>query len=242
LAKKTRNSAVQNEFKLDRRTFYLAATAVLMQAGAGAVAGKADAPRPILSAPKIVGPIPVSDGNVPYTSTVAPGSSSAPLDERVQLCRRGILPVRPRQYLWAGNSGLDVQKLKPLGGLLQAEMPYATRLLMIRPRDNGRFSGRVHAYPFHNVSTRVSVERNLLRGGDAVLGFEACSGNIPRWNFNVQSEFDQPINSAVRGSVRRVIFSFRPRQPLRSRNPNRHRELDCPDGTHASRDALRQTV
>jgi hypothetical protein len=69
-----------------------------------------------------------------------------------------------------------IEKIKPLGGLAQAQMPYATRLLMVRPRDNAKFSGRVHAYVFHNLIAQVSVERNLLRAGDTVLGLEGCSG------------------------------------------------------------------
>jgi hypothetical protein len=47
---------------------------------------------------------------------------------------------------------------------------------MVRPRDNAKFSGRVHAYPFHTLTSSLSVERNLLRQGDAVLGFEICTG------------------------------------------------------------------
>ncbi|MDO9333499.1 MAG: alpha/beta hydrolase domain-containing protein [Dehalococcoidales bacterium] len=69
-----------------------------------------------------------------------------------------------------------VENIKPLGGLVQPRMPYATRVLMVRPRDNAKFSGRVHAYTFHNLNAYVSVERNLLRVGDAVLGLEGCSG------------------------------------------------------------------
>jgi hypothetical protein len=187
LAKNTRNSAVQNEFSLDRRTFCVAASAVLFQARARAQGEKTDAPIPLLSTPKIVGPIPVADGNVPYTSTLTQGSGPAHLmsefnyiEEEYFLYGHANIygpGVKLKTAIGAaGSNGLDVQRLKPLGGLVQAQMPYATRLLMIRPRDNSRFSGRVHAYPFHNVSTRVSVERNLLRGGDAVLGFEACSG------------------------------------------------------------------
>jgi hypothetical protein len=66
--------------------------------------------------------------------------------------------------------------MKPLGGLVQPKMPYATRLLMVRPRDTAKFSGRVHAYIFHNLMAQVAVERNLLRQGDVVLGLEGCSG------------------------------------------------------------------
>jgi len=67
-------------------------------------------------------------------------------------------------------------ELDALGALAQADVPYKTRILVIRPRDPANFSGNIHSYPFHNVIARSEVQEYLLRGGDAWIGSEVCSG------------------------------------------------------------------
>jgi hypothetical protein len=56
-------------------------------------------------------------------------------------------------------------------------MPYVTRMMVTRPRDNAKFSGRVLAYTFHNLFLNTMVEPNFLRNGDAIVAVEGCSGS-----------------------------------------------------------------
>jgi hypothetical protein len=49
-------------------------------------------------------------------------------------------------------------------------------MMVVRPRDMSKFSGNVHAMAFHNLGAGSSVERNLLRNGDAWIGIEASNG------------------------------------------------------------------
>lgn len=139
--------------------------------------------QPVLTPPRIAGPIPVSKDSVPYATTLQPGSYSAALMKKFDYIEEEYFLFGYANIYGPGVKGVNtetdvvaVEKMKPLGGLVQPEMPYATRLLMVRPRDNNNFSGRVHAYAFHNVNAFVPVERNFLRLGDAALCFEGCSG------------------------------------------------------------------
>ena len=138
---------------------------------------------PVLTTPKIVGPIPVSEDDLPYGTALQPGSYAARLMKEFDYVEEEYFLFGYANIYGPGVKGVDtkrdsaaIEKMKPLGGLVQEKMPYATRLLMVRPRDNANFSGRVHAYTFHNLIAQVTVERNLLRQGDAVLGLEGCSG------------------------------------------------------------------
>ncbi len=139
--------------------------------------------RPVLTPPKIMGPIPVSEESIPYGTALQAGSYTAALMKEFDYVEEEYFLFGYANIYGPGVKDVDkkrdaaaVEKMKPLGGLVQEEMPYATRLLMVRPRDNARFSGRVHAYIFHNLVAQVTVERNLLRQGDVVLGLEGCSG------------------------------------------------------------------
>src|ERR1017187_2363809 len=68
------------------------------------------------------------------------------------------------------QAGEGTLALRPLSTVRSPDVPYKTRVLVIRPRDVGVFSGIVHAIPFHNLLAQATVERNLLRHGDAWLG------------------------------------------------------------------------
>jgi hypothetical protein len=168
----------------NRRAFCAAAVGTAIQGTTLAQIAAGNAARPVLTTPKIVGPIPVSADNLPYATALAPGSYSARLmkefnyvEEEYFLFGYANIYGPGQNPPTAVSSRNDAgQSLKPLSAVAQPEMPYATRLLLVRPRDNSKFSGRVHAYTFHNVGTHLSVERNLLRNGDVVLGFEGCSG------------------------------------------------------------------
>jgi hypothetical protein len=75
--------------------------------------------------------------------------------------------TEPDETVWA---------LKPLSTPAQADAPYKTRALVIRPRNRRQFSGVVHCNPFHNLNAQASVERHMLRRGDVWIGVEVCDG------------------------------------------------------------------
>jgi hypothetical protein len=173
---------------LARRAFCAGTTATVAAGIAlGPVAALAQAPGPVLDPPRIVGPIPVTATSVPHASALRPGSPSAALMQEFDYVEEEYFlfgyanvygpGVKLDTVIGAtGSSTLAIQNAKPLAAVVEAKLPYATRLLMVRPRDLAKFSGRVHAYPFHTMTSSLSVERNLLRQGDAVLGFEICTG------------------------------------------------------------------
>ena len=74
------------------------------------------------------------------------------------------------------ESGETTAGLKPLSTLRRSDAPYKTRALVIRPRHSAEFSGVVHAVPFHNLNAHASVERHVVRRGDAWVGVEVCDG------------------------------------------------------------------
>ena len=43
------------------------------------------------------------------------------------------------------------KRLSPLARLLRPDVPFATRVVVIRPRDMAKFSGMVHLVPLHNL-------------------------------------------------------------------------------------------
>ena len=180
------NQDEPGSFLVARRTFctWLAA-AVAIRAAPRALASEPESVKPVLTAPRIVGPVAVTASSVPYATALAQGSYTAKLmhdydyvEEEYFLFGYANIygPDLSDVHQANGSVGLEVQRMKPLAAVVQPAMPYATRVLMVRPRDNSKFSGRVHAYTFHNLGAQVAVERNLLRKGDAVLGLEGCSG------------------------------------------------------------------
>jgi hypothetical protein len=78
-----------------------------------------------------------------------------------------------RRELGAGESTFD---LRPLAVVKRADAPFKTRIVILRPRDNARFSGNVHLVPNHNLNATTLVEKNLLRNGDIWMGVEVNSG------------------------------------------------------------------
>jgi hypothetical protein len=171
---------------IDRRSFMSGIVGVGIAGAMLAKGADGGAPGPVLTVPRIVGPVPTSDDDVPYASSNTPGSYTAQLIKQFDYVEEEYFlfghaniygPSAIPQGAAASSKGsLGFNSLKPLSRLVQAEMPYATRLLMVRPRSSDRFSGRVHAYPFHNVGTHVTVDRNFLRNGDVSLCVEVCGG------------------------------------------------------------------
>jgi hypothetical protein len=70
----------------------------------------------------------------------------------------------------------DLYALEPLSTVCERDVPFTTRVVVVRPRDMRRFSGTVLAIPFHNLGANVQLERNLTRRRDAWVGVEVCSG------------------------------------------------------------------
>lgn len=150
----------------------------------------ADLPKagnPVLTPPRIWGPIPTSASSQPFGSSLRPEAYSAVLMKRHDYVEEeyfvsgtaNIYGPQTTQGLSAFNGTVRsfvVAKMKPLGGLFQAAAPYTTRLLLVRPRNQAKFSGRIHLYAFHNIAAQMPVERNLLEQGDAIACLECCSG------------------------------------------------------------------
>lgn len=142
---------------------------------------------PDRSAPSIAGPIPVTADSRPFASAMVPGSYAAGLlaqhdyveEEYFLSGHANVYGPGQTEGLTAQGDGpreFIVDRMDPLSKVMVPGMPYTTRLLMLRPRDNAKFSGRVHLYPFHNLATDMPVERNLVENGDAIAGIEGCSG------------------------------------------------------------------
>src|SRR5215468_12382132 len=72
--------------------------------------------------------------------------------------------------------GEDLYALEPLSTVCERDVPFTARVVVVRPRDFGRFSGTVQAIPFHNLGAAVQLDRYLTRRGDAWVGVEVCSG------------------------------------------------------------------
>lgn len=72
--------------------------------------------------------------------------------------------------------GETTRALEPLSTVRQREGHYKTRAVVVAPREPTRFSGVVHAVPFHNLNAYVAVDRPLVRRGDAWVGVEVCDG------------------------------------------------------------------
>jgi Alpha/beta hydrolase domain len=180
------NKGESGSIVVGRRTFCVwVAAAAAFRGVSRASAAEPEAMRPVLTPPKIVGPIPVTENSAPYATSLVPGTYTAKLMKDYDYVEEEYFlfgyaniygPASGNAQNGQAPVSLDIMKMNPLGVVVQPAMPYGTRVLMVRPRDNGKFSGRVHAYTFHNLGAQVAVERNLLRKGDAVLGLEGCSG------------------------------------------------------------------
>lgn len=127
----------------------------------------------------IEGPI-LANGSAPFGTALLS-------DEKVELMRdfdyieeeffvSGTANVYGPESSRPLGPGEETLALRPLSTLQRQDIPYKTRVLVIRPSEVRKFSGIVHAIPFHNLLAQAVVERNLLRHGDVWLGIEVCSG------------------------------------------------------------------
>lgn len=169
---------------LSRRTVGLGILGVAgLTATAQAQTNVVPAGNPVLKAPRIVGPVPVTATSKPYASVLTSGEYTARImkeydyvEEEYFLFGNANL-YGPGVKVAPGSKAGQIELMRPLAGVAKANVPYATRVLMVRPRNNAKFSGRVLAYTFHNLSTNMQVEENFLRSGDAVMGVEGNTGS-----------------------------------------------------------------
>jgi hypothetical protein len=66
--------------------------------------------------------------------------------------------------------------LAPLSTLVRRDVPFMTRVTVVRPRNMAEFSGKVHLVPLHNLDATSYVEINLMREGSVWMGLEVCGG------------------------------------------------------------------
>src|SRR5262245_65765316 len=57
----------------------------------------------------------------------------------------------------------DLYALGPLSTVHERDVPFTTRVVVLRPRDLRTFSGTVQAIPFHNLGAAVQLDRYLMR-------------------------------------------------------------------------------
>jgi len=128
----------------------------------------------------VEGPIEI-DGRAPYGSATRAGSEeSSLLIEFDYVEEEFFVSGTANTYGPASSRALDQREdlyaLEPLSTVHERDVPFKTRVVVVRPRDMDRFSGTVHAIPFHNLGANVQLERNVTRRGDAWVGVEVCSG------------------------------------------------------------------
>jgi hypothetical protein len=121
-----------------------------------------------------------NEASLPYGSALTPGSENARL-----LAEHDYVE---EEFLVSGTVGVygpgsqtreeheDFYALRPLSTVREPDVPFKTRVLVVRPREASRFSGIVHAIPFHNLGAGAQAEMHLLRRGHAWVGIECCSG------------------------------------------------------------------
>jgi hypothetical protein len=123
----------------------------------------------------------VSSESLPYGSAAAGQSEPARLLKEFDYVEEEFF-VSGRADLYGPTSNQPLESyeqlndVKPLSTLWERDVPYKTRALVIRPREGHRFSGIVHAIPFHNLGAGAQVDRHILRDGHAWVGIEVCSG------------------------------------------------------------------
>ncbi len=128
---------------------------------------------------EIEGPI-ANDQSLPYGSAMANREQARLLDEYDYVEEEFFVSGTAALYGPTTNEPLEeyeqLNGVKPLSTLCERDVPYTTRALVIRPRETDRFSGIVHAIPFHNLGAGAQVEPHVLREGHAWVGVEVCSG------------------------------------------------------------------
>ena len=128
----------------------------------------------------VEGPI-GTDRGTPYGSATREGSEESKLLSEFDYVEEEYFVSGTAHTYGPASSralaeGEDLYALEPLSTVCERDVPFKTRVVVVRPRDMHRFSGTVHAIPFHNLGAHVQLERNVTRRGDAWVGVEVCSG------------------------------------------------------------------
>ena len=174
--------------RVSRREMCIMATTVSAMTGIGAAAGlawssatkaaSATTPRGTM---RVTGPIPQPPDSKPFGAT-AEGSRAAALLKEYDYVEEEYFAEGTCNVYGLGvetktiKSGKDFPNVGALSKVVRSGVPYRTRMLVVRPRNLNKFSGNVHAIAFHNIGGQSSVERHLLRNGDAWIGIEASNG------------------------------------------------------------------
>jgi hypothetical protein len=172
---------------LSRRQALLASAATGLAArlavGAGLLsAAFAEAAAAVPGKMRISGPIPTTATSKPFGTAAVEGTPAYDLLEEFDYVEEEYFAsgscnvYGPGVVLDTIKTGVDFEGVGALSKVVRSGVLYRTRLLVVRPRDLARFSGNVHAIPFHNLGARSSVERHVLRSGDAWIGIEASNG------------------------------------------------------------------
>jgi len=127
----------------------------------------------------VEGPI-GTERSLPYGSALNNNQQARLLDEYGYVEEELFVSGTAGLYGPTTNEPLEeyeqLNDIAPLSTLCEPAVPFTTRALAVRPREVGRFSGTVHAIPFHNLGAGAQVEPHLLREGHAWVGVEVCSG------------------------------------------------------------------
>jgi hypothetical protein len=123
-----------------------------------------------IAIPAVSGPIPVTGSSRPYRSAfVAESTLFVDLTEHDY--------VEEEFFLSGVADAVD-----PDGELLEALAPYATRILVRRPRTPAEFSGNVYVEPFHNLNEDTPAwtaeHAYVTRHGDAWIGLTVNAGTF----------------------------------------------------------------
>jgi hypothetical protein len=127
----------------------------------------------------VEGPIGTERG-APYGSATREGSEESRLLSEFDLEEEFFVSGTANTYGPASTRPLaddeDLYALEPLSTVCERNVPFKTRVVVVRPKGIRRFSGTVQAIPFHNLGAAVQLDRYLLRRGDAWVGIEVCAG------------------------------------------------------------------
>jgi hypothetical protein len=119
---------------------------------------------------RLTGPVPVTDASRPYRSAFVAESTLF-----VDLAEHDY--VEEELFLAGTADAVD-----PDGGVLEADAPYTTRLLVRRPATAAAFSGNVYVEPFHNLNEDTpgwtAQHGYTTRHGDAWIGVTVNAGTF----------------------------------------------------------------
>ncbi|MBL8552160.1 MAG: hypothetical protein JNJ73_19385 [Hyphomonadaceae bacterium] len=148
----------------------------------------------------------VSDaGSQPYQATAAPGTPNGDRAAAHDYTEEEyFLSGTANVYRYGASGGIDVET---------AGLPYTTRLLVTRPRDPARFSGRVFLNPLHPMrggGAWESVRDYALRNGDAFVSVLAGADERTR----EESRGGEPVAAPL---------------AIKASDPARYARLDWPE-------------